>query len=97
MRWPFGRPEWCLVTDGTGHIWFCTGGTNQRGSFTPPIEDKTGPRAIRRSLPAPLAGIFSIAFRDSSHGMIVGGDYKKPKDSGLNSAFQPVRCYARSV
>jgi hypothetical protein len=33
------------------------------------------------------AGIFSIAFRDPLHGVIAGGDYKRPKDDGPNLAF----------
>ena len=33
------------------------------------------------------AGIFSIAFRDSLHGVIAGGDYKRPRDDGPNLAF----------
>jgi hypothetical protein len=33
------------------------------------------------------AGIFSIAFRDAQHGVIAGGDYKRPKDDGPNLAF----------
>jgi photosystem II stability/assembly factor-like uncharacterized protein len=33
------------------------------------------------------AGIFSIAFRDRSHGMIVGGDYRKPNDTGATAAI----------
>jgi hypothetical protein len=33
------------------------------------------------------AGIFSIAFRDSIHGVIAGGDYKRPNEDGPNLAF----------
>jgi photosystem II stability/assembly factor-like uncharacterized protein len=33
------------------------------------------------------AGIFSIAFRDSMHGVIAGGDYKHPREDGPNLAF----------
>jgi hypothetical protein len=33
------------------------------------------------------AGIFSIAFRDPKHGVIAGGDYKRPKEDGPNLAF----------
>jgi hypothetical protein len=33
------------------------------------------------------AGIFSIAFRDPLHGVIAGGDYKRPKADGPNLAF----------
>src|SRR5262249_1206690 len=32
------------------------------------------------------AGIFSIAFRDQKHGMIVGGDYRKPDNIGATAA-----------
>jgi photosystem II stability/assembly factor-like uncharacterized protein len=32
------------------------------------------------------AGIFSIAFRDSQHGMTVGGDFRKEKDAVDNAA-----------
>ena len=33
------------------------------------------------------AGIFSLAFRDKDHGMIVGGDYRKPNDIGATAAI----------
>ena len=33
------------------------------------------------------AGIFSIAFRDTRHGVIAGGDYKHANDDGPNLAF----------
>jgi photosystem II stability/assembly factor-like uncharacterized protein len=33
------------------------------------------------------AGIFSIAFRDRKHGMIVGGDYRKPHARGATAAI----------
>jgi hypothetical protein len=36
---------------------------------------------------ADSAGIFSIAFRDRQHGVIVGGDYKKPNDRGTTAAI----------
>jgi len=35
---------------------------------------------------SPSAGIFSVAFRDSQHGMTVGGDYKKETDATANAA-----------
>lgn len=38
-------------------------------------------------LPAgPSAGIFSIAFRDATHGIVVGGDYKKEGEAVDNAA-----------
>jgi photosystem II stability/assembly factor-like uncharacterized protein len=33
------------------------------------------------------AGIFSIAFRDRDHGIIVGGDYKKPNATRATAAL----------
>jgi photosystem II stability/assembly factor-like uncharacterized protein len=33
------------------------------------------------------AGIFSIAFRDKQNGIIVGGTYNKPKDTGATAAI----------
>jgi photosystem II stability/assembly factor-like uncharacterized protein len=35
----------------------------------------------------PSAGIFSIAFRDEQHGVIVGGDYKKEREAIDNIAI----------
>ena len=69
------------------NIWFATGGKTARvfhssdagktwNVFDTPIlhgQDSTG--------------IFSIAFRDSLHGVIAGGDYKRPNDDGPNLAF----------
>ena len=36
---------------------------------------------------AGLGGIFSIAFRDTQHGVIAGGDCQYPNDDGPNLAF----------
>ena len=39
-------------------------------------------------LPAgPSAGIFSVAFRDAAHGVVVGGDYKKEAEATDNAAW----------
>jgi len=35
----------------------------------------------------PSSGIFSIAFRDARHGIVVGGDYKKESEPGQNVAI----------
>jgi photosystem II stability/assembly factor-like uncharacterized protein len=84
----FAASGTCLVTHGEKDVWFGTGGaktarvihSNDRGqnwsvSETPIIAG------------ADSAGIFSIAFRDRNHGMIVGGDYRKPNDTGANAAI----------
>lgn len=42
-----------------------------------------GPIPIQRS---PSAGIFSVWFADSRNGVAIGGDYKKPEETGSNYA-----------
>jgi len=83
----FAASGTCLVTHGESDVWFATGsaktarvfhsrdrGQNWEVSETPIIAG------------AESAGIFSIAFRDKLHGMIVGGDYRKPNDVGATAA-----------
>jgi photosystem II stability/assembly factor-like uncharacterized protein len=69
------------------NIWFATGGKAAR-VFHSPDRGQTW-----QVFPTPIthgpdsAGIFSIAFRDSMHGTIAGGDYKHPDQDGPNLAF----------
>jgi len=83
----FAASGTCLVTHGDSDVWFATGGAkagrvfhsmdrgqNWEASETPIVAG------------AESAGVFSIAFRDKHHGMIVGGDYRKPNDSGATAA-----------
>jgi photosystem II stability/assembly factor-like uncharacterized protein len=77
----FAASGTCLVTRYENDVWFATGsaktarvfhskdrGQNWEVSETPIVAG------------AESAGIFSIAFRDKHHGMIAGGDYRKPND-----------------
>jgi photosystem II stability/assembly factor-like uncharacterized protein len=83
----FAASGTCLVTQGENDVWFATGsakvarlfhskdrGQNWEASETPIMAGTES------------AGIFSIAFRDRDHGMIVGGDYRKPNDTGATAA-----------
>ena len=69
------------------NIWFASGGKTAR-VFHSPDAGKTW-----QVFDTPIVhgqdstGIFSIAFRDALHGVIAGGDYKRPKDDGPNLAF----------
>ncbi len=86
----FAASNTCIAIapgDPDGNIWFATGGkvarvfhSADRGKswevFDTPIVHG-----------ADSAGIFSIAFRDALHGVIAGGDYKRPNDDGPNLAF----------
>jgi len=76
-----------IIPSASTNIWFATGGKTARlfhsvdrgqswEAFDTPIVH--GPDS---------AGIFSIAFRDAMHGVISGGDYKRPNEDGPNLAF----------
>ncbi|HEV3306870.1 MAG TPA: hypothetical protein VGZ91_10565 [Candidatus Sulfotelmatobacter sp.] len=76
-----------LLPGSDSNIWFATGGkvarvfhSADRGRTWQVFETSIthGPES---------AGIFSIAFRDSNHGVIAGGDYKHPDQDGPNLAF----------
>lgn len=69
------------------NIWFATGGKVAR-VFHSPDRGQTWQVFDTPIIHGPeSAGIFSIAFRDQLHGVIAGGDYKRPKDDGPNLAF----------
>ena len=69
------------------NLWFATGGAAAR-VFHCPDRGKTWQVFDTPILLGPdSAGIFSIAFRDPLHGVIAGGNYKRPKDDGPDLAF----------
>jgi photosystem II stability/assembly factor-like uncharacterized protein len=84
----FAASGTCLVTHGTSDVWFATGSakvarvfhSTDRGQHWEVSETPVGAGVES-------AGIFSIAFRDKQHGMIVGGDYRKPDDTGATAAI----------
>jgi photosystem II stability/assembly factor-like uncharacterized protein len=69
------------------HVWIGTGAAARSrvlrstdGGATWAIADTPVPASAS-------AGIFSVAFRDATHGMIVGGDYKKEAEAVNNAAI----------
>jgi photosystem II stability/assembly factor-like uncharacterized protein len=69
------------------NIWFGTGGRVAR-VFHSTDRGQTWQVTNTPILQGPdSAGIFSIAFRDATHGVIAGGDYKHPYQDGPNLAF----------
>jgi photosystem II stability/assembly factor-like uncharacterized protein len=48
---------------------------------------RTWTAALTPLASGPSAGIFSVAFRDARHGVVVGGDYKKEDQAVDNAAF----------
>jgi photosystem II stability/assembly factor-like uncharacterized protein len=84
----FAASGTCLIAKGRQDVWFVTGGAKAARVFH--SRDR-GQRWVVSETPIAAgvesAGIFSIAFRDQDHGMIVGGDYRKPNDSGATAAI----------
>ena len=69
------------------NIWFATGGKGAR-VFHSADRGQSWQVFHTPMMHGPdSAGIFSIAFRDPTHGVIAGGDYKRPKADGPNLAF----------
>ena len=83
----FAASGTCIAVQGQSNAWVATGGkvarvyrSTDRGQ-TWQVSDT----ALTHGLDS--TGIFAIAFRDAKHGVIAGGDYQKPKQSGHNLAF----------
>jgi photosystem II stability/assembly factor-like uncharacterized protein len=84
----FAASGTCLITHGDSDVWFATGGANKARVFH--SKDRGQNWEVSETpivASAASAGIFSIAFRDKQLGMIVGGDYRKPDDSGATAAI----------
>jgi photosystem II stability/assembly factor-like uncharacterized protein len=83
----FAASGTCITVQGDSNVWFATGGKTAR-VFRSANAGKTWNVADTPIVHGPeSAGIFSIAFRDSTHGVIAGGDYKHPEQDGPNLAF----------
>jgi photosystem II stability/assembly factor-like uncharacterized protein len=84
----FAASGTCLVTHGPNDVWFCTGGAKTARVFHSTNRGQTWTVSDTPMVAGVAsAGIFSIAFRDPTHGMIVGGDYRKPAPVGANAAI----------
>jgi photosystem II stability/assembly factor-like uncharacterized protein len=84
----FAASGTCLVTHGEKKVWFATGGAKSARVFH--SKDRGQNWEVSETpiaAGAESAGIFSIAFRDKHHGMIVGGDYRKPNAIGATAAI----------
>jgi photosystem II stability/assembly factor-like uncharacterized protein len=77
----FAASGTCLMTHGKNDVWFCTGGAGSGRVFH---SADRGQNWTVSNTPvvagAESAGIFSLAFRDANHGMLVGGNYRKLDD-----------------
>jgi photosystem II stability/assembly factor-like uncharacterized protein len=84
----FAASGTCLITHGANDVWFGTGGARTARVFHSSDRGQTwtvNETPIMAGVAS--AGIFSIAFRDRNHGMIVGGDYSKPNETGVTAAI----------
>lgn len=69
------------------NIWFATGGRVARVFHSSDLGHTWQVFYTPLTHGPDSAGIFSVAFRDATHGVIVGGDYKHPDQDGDNLAF----------
>jgi photosystem II stability/assembly factor-like uncharacterized protein len=69
------------------HVWIGTGAASQARVLRSSDGGNTWAIAVTPLASGPSAGIFSIAFRDAMHGIVVGGDYKKETEAVDNLAI----------
>jgi len=69
------------------HVWIGTGAAAQARVLRSADGGKTWAIALTPLASGPSSGIFSIAFRDATHGIVVGGDYRKEGEAVDNAAI----------
>lgn len=83
----FAASGTCITVQGKSDVWFGTGGGAEARVFHSRDRGKSwtvSPTPLIAGRPP--TGIFSIAFKDSRRGIIVGGDYEKETDATRNLA-----------
>jgi Uncharacterized protein related to plant photosystem II stability/assembly factor len=83
----FAASGTCLIVNGKSDAFLVSGGNDAR-VFRSSDRGRTWDVAetpITKGTPG--SGIFSIAFRNALHGVLVGGNYEKPTESKMNLAF----------
>jgi len=76
-----------IHTGDRDHVWIGTGAASQARVLHSSDGGKTWTIAATPLAAGPSSGIFSIAFRDTLHGIVVGGDYRKETDAIDNAAI----------
>ncbi len=82
----FAASNSCIATNGTQDVWFATGGSAARVFHSADAGESWTVTDTPIVHGAAAQGIFSIAFRDALHGVIAGGDYEHPDQTGANLA-----------
>lgn len=80
----FAASGTAITTRGTGDVWFGTGGGAHARVYHSSDRGRTWTAAATPLPGGKTAGIFGVAFRDSLHGLAVGGDYSQPRGMGRN-------------
>jgi photosystem II stability/assembly factor-like uncharacterized protein len=84
----FAASGTCLVVQGQSNVWFATGEAARARVFRSTDRGQTwsvSDAPMRAGTNS--TGIFSLAFRDERHGVAIGGDSDRPKQTGDNLAF----------
>lgn len=83
----FAASGTCLIAVGKGDAFLVSGGTDAH-VFRSRDRGKTWTSAVTPIIKGTSgSGIFSIAFRDKTNGVIVGGNYEKPNEAANSLAF----------
>jgi photosystem II stability/assembly factor-like uncharacterized protein len=82
----FAASGTCITVQGKSNVWVASGGAVARVYRSTDRGRTWQVAATPISSGIESAGIFSIAFKDATHGIIVGGDYRKPTEAGDNVA-----------
>jgi photosystem II stability/assembly factor-like uncharacterized protein len=72
---------------GRDHVWIGTGAAAVARVLRSADGGRTWAAAATPLAAGPSSGIFSIAFRDAEHGIVVGGDYRKESEAIDNAAI----------
>jgi photosystem II stability/assembly factor-like uncharacterized protein len=83
----FAASGTCLAVQGAANVWIGTGGGARARVFRSTDRGRTWTVADTPIHAGDASsGIFSVAFSDARHGVVVGGDYTKPNGAFDNAA-----------
>jgi photosystem II stability/assembly factor-like uncharacterized protein len=85
----FAASGTCVTVQGSTNVWIATGGAAVARVFRSTDRGRTWSVAETpvHSGDGGAAGIFSVAFTDAQHGIVVGGNYSQPRQAYVNVAL----------
>ncbi len=86
-EYAFAASGTSLAVAGKNRAWIATGGSVARIWRSVDGGQSWQPVAVPLAAGSPSRGCFSVAFRDSMHGVVVGGDYENPSQAGCVAAW----------